>query len=152
MKSKIIVRHSLFFFIFLFFASPVFVSAQQDPKFQVPDTIDAAKQGILDIGDKIIAAIPGVIAGIWENEVVPAWKAMWSWVREEVWQKRVKPALETLIDKIKEFLGREIEKRKPLIEQEFEQEKQELKQDIESYGKDARKGLWERFQALFRDE
>ena len=106
----------------------------------------------MNIGDKIIAAIPGVIAGIWENEVIPAWKAMLSWVKEEVWQKRVKPALETLIDKIREFLDREIEKRKPLVEQEFEQEKQELKQDIENYGKDAGKGLWERFQALFRDE
>ena len=147
------MRHLLFFFILLSSITlPLFAFAQEDPKFQAPDTIDAAKQGVLDIGDKVIAAIPGVIAGIWKNEVIPAWKAMLSWVREEVWQKRVKPALETLIDKIKEFFGREIEKRKPLVEQEFEQEKQELKQDIENYGKDAGKGLWERFQALFRDE
>lgn len=146
------MRYLIFLTILVIFALPVFVSAQQDQKFQVPDTIDEAKQGVLDIGDKVVAAIPEVVAGIWENEVVPAWKAMWDWVKEEVWQKRVKPALEILLDKIKELLGREIEKRKPLIEQEFEQEKQELKEDIKTYGKSAGKGLWERFQALFSEE
>ena len=133
-------------------AVPVFVSAQTESKLQVPETIDQAKEGVLNIGDKIIAAIPGAIVGIWENEVVPAWKAMWSWVKEEVWQKRVQPALETLIDKVKGFVGLEIEKRKPLLEQEFEQEKQELKEDIKTYGKSAGKGLWERFLGLFREE
>ena len=126
--------------------------AQAAPKFQVPDTIDEAKEGVLNIGDKVIAAIPGVVMGIWKNEVVPAWNAVWNWAKEEVWEKRVKPALETFLNKVKELLGREIEKRKPLIEQELEQEKQELEEDIKTYGKNAGKGLWERFQALFSEE
>ena len=148
------MRHLVFFLIFLsFLAHPLFFGfAQTDQTFQVPDTIDEAKQGVLNIGDKIIRAIPEAVSNIWKNEVVPRWKAMWKWVMEEVWQKRVKPALETLWDKAMELLGKEVEKRKPLLEQEFEQEKQELKQDIETYGKSARKGLWERFQALFKGE
>ena len=147
-----VVRHLIFLFILVIFVSPVFVSAQTDPKLQVPDTLDEAKQGVLNVGDKIIAAIPKAIGNIWESEVVPVWKSMWNWVQEEVWQKRVKPALETLVDKVMEFLGKEVEKRKPLIEQEFEQEKQELKQDIKTYGKDAGKGLWARFLGLFSEE
>ena len=138
------MRHLIFLFVFLFFAFPVFVSAQTDQKLQVPATLEQAKEGVLNIGDKVFAAIPGVVASIWENEVVPAWNAMWNWVKEEVWHKRVKPAFETLLDKVKGF--------QPFIEQEFEQEKQELKQDIKTYGKNAGKGLWERFQALFGDE
>ncbi|OGG47033.1 hypothetical protein A2671_02155 [Candidatus Kaiserbacteria bacterium RIFCSPHIGHO2_01_FULL_49_13] len=151
-----IVRHYLFFLVLLFFAFPPlaggFASAQADPKLQVPETLDDAKEGVLNVSDKIMAAIPGVISGIWEREVVPVWKSMWNWVQEEVWQRRVQPALETLIDKVMEFFGKEVEKRKPLIEQEFEQEKQELKQDIENYGKDAGKGLWARFLGLFSEE
>ena len=150
------MRHLIFLFILATFTfSPPaggFASAQADPKLQVPETLDDAKEGVLNVSDKIIAAIPGVISGIWEREVVPVWKTMWSWVKEEIWQKRVQPALETLWDKIMEFFGKEVEKRKPLIEQEFEQEKQELKQDIENYGKDAGKGLWARFLGLFSEE
>ena len=148
------MRHYfIFLFAFLSLAAlPLCTFAQTDPKLEVPDTIEEAKEGFLNISDKIIAEIPGVIAGIWENEVVPAWKAMWKWTKEEVWEKRVQPAFETLLDKAKEFLGKEIEKRKPLLEQGFEQEKQELEADIRNYGKSAGKGLWERFQALFSDE
>lgn len=145
------MRHLIFLFAFLFFAFPVFVSAQEDPKLEVPETLGEAKEGFLNISDKIIAEIPKAIAGIWKNEVVPAWKAMGNWVQEEVWQRRVKPAFETLFDKVRELLGREIRERKPLIEQEFEQEKQELEEDIKTYGKSAGKGLWERFLGLFRE-
>ena len=147
------MRHLVFFLIFLgLLLHPFFGFAQADPKLQVPETLEDAKEGVLNVSDKIIAAIPGVIGEIWENEVVPVWKAMWKWVREEVWQERVKPALETLVDKARSLLGKEVEKRKPLIEQEFEQEKQELKEDIETYGKTAGKGIWERFLGLFREE
>ena len=148
-----VVRHLVFFLIlFAFLMHPFFGFAQTDPKLQVPETLEGVKQGVLHIGDKIIAAIPGTIAGIWKNEVIPVWKVMWNWAGEEIWQKRVKPALETLVDKGKSLLGKEIEKRKPLIEQGFEQEKQELEVDIQTYGKSAGKGLWGRFLGLFSKE
>ncbi|MEK7542179.1 MAG: hypothetical protein AAB524_00585 [Patescibacteria group bacterium] len=100
-------------------------------------------------------AIPGVLASIWNNQVVPVWKKMGEWVKTEVWEKRVLPALQTLIDRAKTLLGQEVEKRKPLIEQELEKEKEELKEDIKQVGKglpDGKAGLWERFQALFRKD
>lgn len=145
-----VVRHLLFLAILLSFTIPLFALAQEIPNIQVPDTIDGVKEGVLNIGDKIIAAIPGAIAGIWKNEVMPLWRTMWKWTEEEIWQKRVQPAFETILDKIRELLGREVEKRKPLIEQEFEQEKRELQEDIENTLPSVKKSLWERFQALFQ--
>ncbi len=145
------MRHLVFLLILLSFITlPFFTSAQKIPELQVPDTLDEVKEGALNIGDKIIAAIPGIIAGIWKNEVMPLWRTMWKWIKEEIWQKRVEPVFQTVLDKIKELLGREVEKRKPLIQQELEQEKQELKEDVKTYSEGVRKGLWERFLGLFQ--
>lgn len=119
---------------------------------QAPDTIEGAKEGVLHIGDKIMAAIPRVIADIWNTQVTPVWKAMGEWVQEEAWEKRMLPALQTLTDTAKKLLGQQVEERKPIIEQELEKEKQELKEDIQRGGEQAGKSLWERFRALFNRE
>lgn len=149
------MRHFIFPFIFLFSFSLVFAFpalAQGDPQFQAPDTLEGAKEGVLNIGDKIAGAIPRAIARIWNNEVLPAWKAMAKWTKAEVWEKRVLPAFQIITDRVKELFGQEIQKRKPIIEQELEKEKQELKTEIKQQGENAAKSLWERFRALLRKE
>ncbi len=157
---KLIPKHIFFFFLsfllvcFTVFSSsfPISTFAQQDPKLQVPDTIEGAKEGVLNIGDKIIEAIPRAIAGIWNNKVIPAWKKMGAWIKTEVWEKRVLPAIQTIADRVKELLGKEVEKRKPIIEQEFEKEKEEFKEDIKQGLPDVKASLWDRFQALFHKD
>lgn len=150
------MQRLFFFLIFLSFTFsfifPILLYAQEDPKLQVPGTIEEVKEDILHVGDKIIGAIPEAAAALWKNEVAPVWKAMWNWTKAQIWQSRVKPAIETLEDKIKELLGKKVEKQKPLIEQELKKEKQELEQDIKTYSRNAGKGLWERFNSLFSEE
>lgn len=158
MLHNIFVRHFLFILVvfvssLLFsFGFPSTAFAQKDPVLKAPETIEETKQGILNIGDKIIQAIPTAVASIWANQVIPVWKAMGEWVKTEIWEKRVSPALQTLLDRGKTLLGQEVERRKPIVEQEFEKEKQEFKEDIKEVGKDTGKSLWERFQALFHNE
>jgi len=155
-----IVRHFVFiptfFILFLFFIFPVSALAQGDPVLHAPDTLQEAKEGTVNIGNKIGEALPGVITGIWNTQVIPVWKKMEEWTKTEVWEKRVLPVFQALLDRAKELLGQEIEKKRPIIEQQLEQEKQELKESIKQAGKDAGKGLprskaglWERFWALF---
>jgi gas vesicle protein len=135
-KTFNIVRHLSFLLAVLLF---VFVSlmpigqtsfAQKDPQLQVPTTIEGTKESLLNIGDQVIAAIPRAIASIWSNQVIPAWKGLGKWLKTEVWEERILPA----------------------FEQELKKEKEELRQDIEQAGKEAGKGIWERFQALFRED
>ena len=134
------------FFLSSLFPAPALAQGAQT--LQVPDTIEGVKEGIVGIGDRIARAIPGAIAGIWNNQVIPVWKRMWEWTKNEVWERRVSPALESFSDRVKTLLGQEVEKRKPLIELGLEQEKEELKEDIEEARKNLGKGLWERFWAL----
>lgn len=135
-----IVRHFVFLILVSFILfSPIPASAQTDPVLQAPDTIEETKEGILNIGDKIMEAIPGIIANIWNTQVTPVWKSMGEWTQKEVVEKRVVPALQKAIDKAKTLLGQQVEERKPIIKQELEKEKQELKSD-----------LLQRFKALFR--
>ena len=149
-----VVRHFLFLILvsFTFFVLPIPItaSAQGDPQLQAPGTIEEAKEGILNIGDTIMEAIPRVIANIWNTQVTPVWKRMGEWAQKEVLEKRVLPALKKVTDKAKTLIGQKVEERKPIIEQELEKEKQELKKDIQEEGEKAKHGLWERFKALFR--
>jgi len=122
------------------------------PVFEVPETLDEAKQGTLNVLDKILAIGPGMIQNIWNTQAVSLWKDMWQWVSQELWQKRFQPIVQGLWDRLLALLGREVEKRAPLVEQEFQQEKQELAEELAQHGKNAGKGLWERFLDLFRTE
>ena len=132
------------------FAATPFALAQEQPQFQAPTTLEGAREGAVDIGDKIVGALPKVIARIWNNQMLPGWRQLGTWANEEIWQKRVKPAFQTVLDQTKTLLGQEVEKRKPIIEQELEKEKQELKEELERQGENAGKSIWERFKDLFR--
>ena len=147
-----IVRHFIFLIILVSFILfiPTTASAQGDSVLQAPDTIEEAKKDILNIGDKIMEAIPGVIANIWNTQVTPVWKRMGEWTKKEVLEKRVLPALKKAIDEAKKLIGQQVEERKPIIQQELNKEKQELKEDIRREGAKARNSLLERFKALFR--
>lgn len=149
-----IVRHfiSLLLISFTLFVLPIPItaSAQSDPVLQAPGTIDEAKEGILNIGDTIMEAIPKVVANIWNTQVTPVWKGMGEWTQREVFEKRVLPALQKGTDKAKKLIGQKVEERKPIIKQELEKEKQELKKDIQREGEKVKNSLWERFKALFR--
>jgi len=146
------VRHFTFLIIFLSIIVPTFGFAQTDPIFRAPDTIEGAKEGVLNIGDKVMEAIPRAIAKIWNEEVIPLWRRMGEWIKAEVWDKRVSPALQTITDRAKELLGQEVEKRTPIIQQELEKEKEELQQELKGQVEKTGEGLWERFRALFRKD
>ncbi|HEX9721905.1 MAG TPA: hypothetical protein VGA53_01430 [Candidatus Paceibacterota bacterium] len=147
----------VFLFVLASVVMPGFAVAQEQPPMGVPvleapETLDEAKQGTLNILDKILAIGPGIIKNIWNTQAVPLWKDMWQWVSQELWQKRFQPIVQGLIDRGKELLGREVEKRVPLVERELQQEKQELAEELAQHGKSAGKSLWERFLDLFRTE
>jgi hypothetical protein len=144
-----IVRH-LVVFSFLVFALPFFVFAQEPQTLRVPDTLEEAKEQSLSVGNKIAGILPGVVQNIWETQVLPVWRNMWKWTQEELWQKRVQPVAQNLIDKGKVLLGREVEQRRPIIEQELQKEKQELSEELKTHTQNTGKSIWERFKDLFR--
>ncbi|MBI2098464.1 MAG: hypothetical protein HYT49_02265 [Candidatus Wildermuthbacteria bacterium] len=146
------MRHFTFLIIFLSIVVPTFGLAQTDPVFQAPDTIEGAKEGVLNIGDKIIEAIPRAIAKTWNDEVIPLWRRMGEWIKAEVWEKRISPTLQTITDRVKELLGQEVEKRTPIIQQELEKEKEELQQELKGGAQGTATGLWERFRTLFHKD
>ena len=128
-------------------------SQSSDPtNLKAPETIEEAKEGILNIGDKVAEGIPGIVASIWEDEILPLAKKMATFAKEEIWERRLKPLGARLRQEIGNLLGEEVEKRKPLIEEELEQEKQEVKEEFKEQAGEAGKGLWERFRGLFREE
>ena len=141
-----------FFILLLSIVLPTFGLAQTDPVFRAPDTIEGAKEGVLNIGDKVMEAIPRAIAKIWNEEVIPLWRRMGEWIKTEVWNKRISPALQTITDRVKELLGQEVEKRTPIIKQELKKEKEELQQELKGGAQGTATGLWERFRALFRKD
>ena len=147
----------LFLFVLASVVMPGFTVAQEQPPMGVPileapETLDEAKQGTLNILDKILAIGPGIIKNIWNTQAVPLWKSMAEFVKQDLWRDRIQSRVQDLIDRGKELLGREVEKRTPLVEQELQQEKQELAEELAQHGKSAGKSLWERFLDLFRTE
>jgi hypothetical protein len=147
----------LLFITFITLATPALLYAQEKPDggvpiFEVPETLDEAKEVSLDTGERIMGVLPGVVRNIWDTQVLPVWRNMAEWAKEELWHKWAQPRAQNLLNKARELLGREVDKRRPIIEQELEQEKQELAQDIKTHGENAGKGLWERFWSLLRNK
>ena len=117
-------------------------SAQQigkDPVLRTPDTIEEARESILKVEGKIFQAIPRLIGKMWSEQILPMWRQMGNWTKEEIWEKRILPALQTISDRVKKLLGREVEKRTESAKERLEEQTERAKQD-----------LWERFKALFR--
>jgi hypothetical protein len=154
--NSTIVRHFIFSFIFLiggtFIFAPSFTEAQKDPILETPETLEEVQRATIEQGNKISEGLLGVIPNIWRNEVIPTWKGMWVWWKKEIWKDRLRPAYDTAADQIEGILNREVTKRKPIIEEQLQEEKEKLAQELEDRGKEAGKGIWERFLDLFRNK
>jgi predicted RNA-binding protein Jag len=69
-----------------------------------------------------------------KKEVLPVFKKMWDWFKENVWAK-IQPLLKT-----------EYEKRKPEVKEEFKKKTEEIKKETPQFlGK-----IWEKFSSLLR--
>jgi gas vesicle protein len=145
-SSNNIVRHLCFALLLCAFTVSPFAVDAQEKTVEVPGSIQEVREGIEGIGGNIFKGLLRAIADLWKEKVLATWKSMWQWTAEEVWQKRIEPAVQSVIDRSKELLGQEVDRRKPVIEQQLQEEKQEL----QDQGKRTGKGLWERFLDLFR--
>jgi hypothetical protein len=104
---------------------PSFSLAQNQPV-QPPENFEEAKE----IGKKTLEVskkeLPGILERIWKEKVLPVWKKIYNWFKENIWSK--------------------IEKRKSVIKEEFEKEKKELKEEVPK----VTKSLWEKFKELIK--
>ena len=74
---------------------------------------------ILDrVVDFILYTLPGMIKELFEEQVLPLWKRMYEWFKENIWEK------------IKPLTVEEIERRKQIAEEEAQKERDELMQEI----------------------
>ncbi|HCM36965.1 MAG TPA: hypothetical protein DIS53_03510 [Candidatus Wildermuthbacteria bacterium] len=150
MLHNVFVRRFVFLALLASFALPTSIFAQGDPIFRAPDTLEGVKEDVLNIGDKVLQAIPRIIGRIWSEQVLPAWRKMGNWAKEEIWEKRVSPALQTIGDRIKELLGREVEKRTESAQESLEEQGEELTGELREQTERAKQSIWERFKALFQ--
>ena len=63
-----------------------------------------------------------------------------------LWYSSLKPRIQSLLQKVRELIGREVEERKPMIKEEFEKEKEEIIEEIP----EVTESLWERFKELLK--
>ena len=120
---------------------------------QIPEDFEEAK----GFGMKIIKSLPDATKGAWQ-EAKEIWQKTWvKWWHNDIkpwfqtiWQQKIKPFADKIINKVKGLLGREIEKRTPILQEEFEKEKQELRQELKQELPGVSKTLWERFKEIIR--
>jgi hypothetical protein len=123
-------------FLILFgLLSPIFSFAQEP--MGPPETLEEAKEMGKQVGKQTLEKLPDILKGIWEREILPAWRKMYNWAKN-IWDSYIWP-------KIGSWLKKEIEERKPAIEEEFKKEKEEVKKEAPEIGK----SIWERFKELF---
>ncbi|MFC1789745.1 hypothetical protein ACFLYY_02075 [Patescibacteria group bacterium] len=131
--------------LLLGFTLPVF-SVAQDIPVQIPEDFEEAKE----FGGKVLETsekeLPGAIERIWNEEVIPLWKKMYGWAKENIWDSRISPWLKRTWETTKNIFRGEVERRKPQVEEDFQQEKNELKEEAPVVGK----SLWERFKEIIK--
>jgi hypothetical protein len=120
---------------------PILSLAQQQP-ISPPENMEQAKELGQKMGESAKENFPGVIRKAWEEDVLPIWRKMYNWFKENIWSRIVEFFKNLIQPKIKE----EVEKRKPIIEEEFQKEKQEMKNELP----EVTKSLWGRFKELIR--
>ncbi len=120
---------------------PIF-SFAQNQEFKQPETPEEVKalgEKALEVGKK---ELPGVLEGIWKEEILPIWQKMYDWFKTNIW-----PTIESWFKKeIEPRVKEETEKRKPIIEEEFKKEKEEAKEEVP----EVTKSLWEKFKELIK--
>ena len=121
-------------FILIGFLSPFSSLAQATP----PETLEEAREAgerALETGGR---ELPEIIKQMWENEVLPVWLSMWSWIKAKTWSK------------IERWVTPEYEKRKQYFEEGFEQEKEDIKEEIKTEVPKVTRSLWEKFKELIK--
>jgi len=138
---------------------PIFSFAQevvpQEPPIKAPGTVEEAIGMLKKASQKVLEIIPEAIKEIWHKKVLPVWKKMWDWSKNvwenyikkplhDFWYYSFKPKIQSFLQEIKEFLGKEVEEKKPVIKEEFRKEKEEMQEEIPR----TTKSLWQRFKDL----
>lgn len=107
-----------------------------------PETLEEAKE----MGEKALEVskkeLPGILEKIWEEDILPIWKKMYSWFMTNIW-----PKIESWFKKeVEPRVKEEVEKRKPIIGEGFKKEKEEIKEELP----EVTKSLWEKFKELIK--
>ena len=122
-----------------------------------PETIEKAKEVTEEGAKKVLNEMPQLMKDIWRNEAVPIWKKMWVWFKgvwadyirqplSDFWYLTIKPRIQSLIQEVKDLLGKEAEEKIPVIKEEFEKERKEIREELPR----ASKSLWQRFKELIQ--
>lgn len=133
-------QRKIFFFFMIFIAIFLFslnVSFAETSSVKAPENFQETEQvgkKALDVTQK---DLPGIISGIWKNEVWPVWRK-WGIFFEGIW------------DKFKKIFQNETKKRESVIKAEFEKEKQEMKEGIKTELPSIGKSLWQKMKEIFK--
>jgi predicted RNA-binding protein Jag len=85
-------------------------------------------------GGELLEKILIEIKEKWKEEVLPIYKKMWNWFKENIWAK------------IQPLLKAEYEKKKPEVKEEFKKKTKEIKKEAPQF----LEKIWEKFSSLFR--
>ena len=140
------IKNIIIFGVLLGLILPNFAFAQQ---IGPPETLEQAKEIAERAGQEIQFNLPDVLKKIWEEETLPIFQKIWSFIKN-IWDSYAWPNIKKLWQKITAPFIEEIEKRKPIIEEEFQKEKQVIKEEIKTELPKAGKSLWERFKELIK--
>jgi len=104
--------------------SPLFCLAYID----APDSLEEAGNMIWGAIKAAFQRLPGILADLWQNRVIPVWRVMWNWFLDNIWSK---------------FPWRdELRKRTEIIKNRFAGEKAETEQEAPA--------LWDRLKNLLK--
>jgi len=87
--------------------------------------------------DFILYDLPGIVKEAFEENVLPIWKEMYEWFKENVWVK-IKPLTE-----------KEIEKIKQITKEETQKEREELIKEIGDIS--IKNSFWEKMKELLTE-
>lgn len=145
-KKRIIIKTLLIFLIGVGFLLPNFAFLKDQPV-GPPKTLGEAKEMGLSFFKEAKEKLPGILAEIWKGEVLPFWRKMFNWFKENIWPK----ILSWFKKNIEKPAKEEIEKRKEIIKEELKKEAEETKKEIkEEVIPKTTKSLWEKFKELLR--
>jgi len=104
-----------------------------------------APKGPEDVKDflfQVIRPLPEALQRAWQ-EALAIWQRMLDFFTN-LWDLKVKPWFQGILQQILAFFGRELEKKELMIQEEIEKEKEEIKKEIPKVGKN----IWEKIKGL----
>ena len=141
-QSKILI---LALMLIVFFALPVSLIAQTQRLNVTQEGMTGQKEvnKITKIAEK---EGPGIIKGIWQNEVLPFWGKIWEKFIS-YWNKDIKWRVNLWIQKLERSFRKEVKtKVKTEVEKEFTKEKEEMKKEAPK----ETQTLWQRLKKLVK--